>query len=67
VAAISALFRDDDYWAPVPGFGDPRLRKLVVACRPHGGPHRAVTGDRWAISVRADVPRVCQQPTSVAR
>ena len=35
-----ASFRDDDYWArPVPGFGDPNARVLVVGLAPaaHGG------------------------------
>jgi uracil-DNA glycosylase family 4 len=44
-------FADDDYWAkPVPGFGDPRARLLVVGLAPaaHGGNRtgRVFTGDR---------------------
>jgi len=44
-------FRDEDYWArPVPGFGDPRARLLVVGLAPaaHGGNRtgRVFTGDR---------------------
>ena len=46
-----AAFRDEDYWArPVPGFGDPRARVLVVGLAPaaHGGNRtgRVFTGDR---------------------
>jgi uracil-DNA glycosylase family 4 len=46
-----ASFRDDDYWGrPVPGFGDPRARVLVVGLAPaaHGGNRtgRVFTGDR---------------------
>src|SRR5689334_1739071 len=44
-------FADDDYWAqPVPGFGDPAARIVVVGLAPaaHGGNRtgRAFTGDR---------------------
>lgn len=43
-------FRDEDYWGrPVPGFGDPRARLLVVGLAPaaHGGNRtgRVFTGD----------------------
>ena len=46
-----ASFRDDDYWGrPVPGFGDPRARLLVVGLAPaaHGANRtgRMFTGDR---------------------
>ena len=46
-----AAFRDEDYWArPVPGFGDPGARVLVVGLAPaaHGGNRtgRVFTGDR---------------------
>lgn len=46
-----ARFRDEDYWAkPVPGFGDPAARILVVGLAPaaHGGNRtgRVFTGDR---------------------
>lgn len=46
-----AAFREEDYWArPVPGFGDPRARVLVVGLAPaaHGGNRtgRVFTGDR---------------------
>lgn len=44
-------FRDWDYWGkPVPGFGDPRARLLVIGLAPaaHGGNRtgRVFTGDR---------------------
>jgi len=46
-----AAFRDEDYWGrPVPGFGDPRARVLVVGLAPaaHGANRtgRMFTGDR---------------------
>jgi uracil-DNA glycosylase family 4 len=46
-----AAFADDDYWGkPVPGFGDPRARILVVGLAPaaHGANRtgRMFTGDR---------------------
>src|SRR5918994_809044 len=44
-------YRDDDYWGrPLPGFGDPAARVMVVALAPaaHGGNRtgRGFTGDR---------------------
>jgi uracil-DNA glycosylase family 4 len=46
-----AAFRDDEYWGrPVPGFGDPRARILLLGLAPaaHGGNRtgRVFTGDR---------------------
>jgi uracil-DNA glycosylase family 4 len=46
-----ASFRDEEYWGrPVPGFGDPRARLLVLGLAPaaHGGNRtgRVFTGDR---------------------
>jgi len=46
-----AAYRDEDYWGrPVPGFGDPRARLLVVGLAPaaHGANRtgRMFTGDR---------------------
>jgi uracil-DNA glycosylase family 4 len=46
-----AAYRDETYWArPVPGFGDPRARLLLVGLAPaaHGGNRtgRVFTGDR---------------------
>jgi uracil-DNA glycosylase family 4 len=52
VAAVRrAAFRDEDYWGrPIPGWGDPRARILVVGLAPaaHGGNRtgRIFTGDR---------------------
>lgn len=45
-----AAFRDDDYWArPVPGFGDPKARVLILGLAPaaHGANRtgRVFTGD----------------------
>jgi len=49
--AKRAAFREQEYWGkPVPGFGDPRARLLVVGLAPaaHGGNRtgRIFTGDR---------------------
>ena len=46
-----ASFRDDDYWGrPVPGFGDPNARALIIGLAPaaHGANRtgRMFTGDR---------------------
>src|SRR6516165_3487798 len=46
-----AAYRDEEYWGkPVPGFGDPRARLLVVGLAPaaHGGNRtgRVFTADR---------------------
>jgi uracil-DNA glycosylase len=46
-----AAFRDEEYWGrPVPGFGDPRARLLILGLAPaaHGGNRtgRVFTGDR---------------------
>lgn len=46
-----AAFRDEEYWGrPVPGFGDPAARMLIVGLAPaaHGGNRtgRVFTGDR---------------------
>jgi uracil-DNA glycosylase family 4 len=50
-AAPPKRFLDEDYWAkPIPGFGDPQARLLVVGLAPaaHGGNRtgRVFTGDR---------------------
>jgi uracil-DNA glycosylase len=68
-----ASFRDDTYWArPVPGFGDPRARVLVVGLAPaaHGGNRtgRVFTGDRSGDFLFASMHRCgfANQAASVA-